>query len=117
MKVKKLIVAGIVSGAALFPFLPSYANSSPQQGFRAGVNAACRYKIRNRVDTTSAISYIMGGMMGPDADWTDNFARANRVGIPVAGSYALGLLDAISQAKDKEAFMYSWIDAVNRQCG
>ena len=117
MKVKKLIVAGIVSGATLFPFLPSYANSSPEQGFRAGVNAACRYKIRNRVDTNSAISYIMSGLTGPDADWTNNFARANRVGIPVAGSYALGLVDAISGAKDQKAFIYSWIDAVNRQCG
>lgn len=117
MKVKNLIVAGIVSGAALFPFLPSHANSSPQQGFRAGVNATCRYKIRYRVDTNSAISYIMSGLMGPDADWTDNFAKANRVGIPVAGSYALGLVDAISEAKDQEAFFYSWVDAVNRQCG
>ncbi len=82
-----------------------------------GFNATCRYKIRYRVDTNSAISYIMSGLMGPDADWTDNFAKANRVGIPVAGSYALGLVDAISEAKDQEAFFYSWVDAVNRQCG
>ena len=98
----KLFCGGIAAVVLALSAPPATANSSPQDGYIAALNAACRYKRIFNVNSDSALLYIAQGVSMPDGDYIDNWAQANRVSKPIAGSYMLGFIDYITSQGSQE---------------
>lgn len=114
----KSLVLGFAIAAASLCAAPSYANSSPQEGFNAAVNAACRYKkVYPGVSYDRVVAYIFGGLTPPAPSYIDNFAKANRVDTVTAGSYMLGLVDWIKDQGDANKIYSTFINATKKRCG
>ena len=118
---KSLLARRLLGGAALTYALvlspPSYANSSPQEGFVAAVNAGCRYKkMYPGVSNDRVIAYIFSGIP-PSKSFLDNFAKANRVDVITAGSLMMGLVDWIQQVDDAKKIYKTFESNLIRKCG
>ena len=112
----KLFCGGIAAVVLALSASPATANSSPQAGFASAVNAACRYKRIFNVGSDGALLYIAQGVSMPDGDYIDNWAQANRVSKPMAGSYMLGFIDYVASQSSEEVIRTMRL-GIKHQCG
>ena len=95
---------------------PAEANSTPEQGLNAAVNAACRYRRNTGASAETSVLYILTGVRAPARPWVDNWTYANGGDHIRGGSYALGFIDWITETpSERKGAIYT--SRVKQQCG